>query len=455
MKLVLLSGGSGKRLWPLSNDVRSKQFLRVLQNEQGDMVSMLERVWSQLADLDAQDNAYVCASHAQTDIIYSQLGDVSVIVEPMRMDTFPAIALATLYLSQDTLVDEVVAVAPVDQYVDKAFFKAILDLPRTLDDSGADLALLGVRPLCPSSQFGYIRVEQAGGHAPYRRVDSFTEKPNRDRAAQMVAEGALWNCGVFCFRASYLINLLRERGYPTTYRNMVEQFDRMPLRSFDYEVLESSESIVVTPYDGAWKDMGTWPVLAPELKNDFIGRGVAERCEDSQVINELKIPIMAVGLRNMIVAASPDGILVADKEHAGDIKGLVAQFAGRPMFEERRWGYYRVLDHCTLADGSEALTRHCTLRTGANMSYQQHLLREEVWTVIHGRGVLALDGALVKVAAGDVIRVCPGQWHALMAEEDLAIIEVQRGSELTEADCTRRFQEWDDILECCYNVVEK
>ncbi|MHB1803257.1 MAG: sugar phosphate nucleotidyltransferase, partial [Actinomycetes bacterium] len=276
MKLVLLSGGSGKRLWPLSNDVRSKQFLRVLQNEQGDMVSMLERVWSQLADLDAQDGAYVCASHAQTDIIYSQLGDVSVIVEPLRMDTFPAIALATLYLSQDTLVDEVVAVAPVDQYVDKAFFKAILDLPRTLDDSGADLALLGVRPLCPSSQFGYIRVEQAGGQAPYRRVDAFTEKPDRDRAAQLVAEGALWNCGVFCFRASYLINLLRERGYPTTYRNMVEQFDQMPLRSFDYEVLESSESIVVTPYDGAWKDMGTWPVLAPELKNDFIGRGVAE-----------------------------------------------------------------------------------------------------------------------------------------------------------------------------------
>ncbi len=452
---MLLSGGSGKRLWPLSNDVRSKQFLRVLQNEQGDMVSMLERVWSQLADLDALEDVYVCASHAQTDIIYSQLGDVSVIVEPQRMDTFPAVALATLYLSQDPLADEVVAVAPVDQYVDKSFFQAILGLQRTLVDSGADLALLGVRPLCPSSQFGYIRVEQGSSQAPYRRVDSFTEKPDRNRAAHLVAEGALWNCGVFCFRSSYLINLLRERGYPTTYRNMVEQFDQMPKRSFDYEVLESSRSIVVTPYEGAWKDMGTWPVLAPELRNDFIGYGAAEHCEDSHVINELNIPIVAAGLRNTIVVASPDGILVADREHAADIKGLVAPFAGRPMFEERRWGSYRVLDHCMLADGTEVLTRQNTLRAGANMSYHQHLFREEVWTVIRGRGLLALDGGLAMVTAGDVIRIRPGQWHALMAQEDLAAIEVQRGSKLTEADCERRFLEWDDIVAHCRRVVEK
>ncbi len=452
---MLLSGGSGKRLWPLSNDVRSKQFLRVLQNEQGDMVSMLERVWSQLTDLNALEDVYVCASHAQTDIIYSQLGDVSVIVEPQRMDTFPAIALATLYLAQETPMDEVVAVAPVDQYVDKSFFQAILELQRTLVDSGADLALLGVRPACPSSQFGYIRVEQSDSQSTYRHVVSFTEKPDRDRAARLVSEGALWNCGVFCFRSSYLINLLRERGYPSTYRDMVEQFDRMPKRSFDYEVLESSRSIVVTPYDGAWKDMGTWPVLAPELRNDFIGYGVAERCEDSHVINELNIPVVAAGLRNMIVVASPDGILVADKEHAGDIKGLVAPFAGRPMFEECRWGSYRVLDRCTLADGTEVLTRHNTLRSGANMSYHQHLFREEVWTVIRGRGLLAIDGGLAMVTAGDVIRIRPGQWHAFLAEEDLAAIEVQRGSNLSEADCIRRFQEWDDILECCCGVVEQ
>ena len=449
MKLVLLSGGSGKRLWPLSNEVRSKQFLRVLQNEDGNFISMVERVWSQVRNLGLASDTYFCASQAQSEVISSQLGDVSVIVEPQRMDTFAAIALASTYLTREYPSDDVVVVAPVDQYVDESFFESVAKLPNILLQSHADLALLGVKPRFPSTQFGYICGESGVHQLHYERVASFREKPSYDIAEKLVAQGALWNCGVFCFRLSYMTKLLSDRELPSQYREMVEHFSDMPKKSFDYEVVEKASAIVVQPYDGVWKDLGTWDALAPELQVDFIGQGLAEHCSSTHVINELNIPIVAKGMRDAIVVASPDGILVADKAYASDIKNVVNQVAGRPMFEERRWGSYRVLDHRVIDQSSEVLTKSICLRAGANISYQKHMMREEVWIIVSGNGQMAIDGRVKSVVAGDVIRVCQGQWHAILAETDLSFIEVQRGSQLTESDCVRRYLNWEDILIQC------
>ncbi len=450
MKLVLLSGGSGKRLWPMSNDVRSKQFLRVLDGDGGQRISMLQRVWGQLTRAGLADHTFVCASEAQCETIHAQLGaGVSVIVEPARRDTFPAIALAGTYLMQDAPSDEIVVVAPVDQYVEDGYFVALQGLPGALEASGADIALLGVRPSHPSNQFGYIRVRQddPGLESHWHTVRAFKEKPDAATAKTLIHEGALWNCGVFCFRLSYLREVLVAGDYPDRYQALVDGFSGMPKRSFDYEVVERATRIVVSPYAGMWKDLGTWSALTAELDETFVGPGVAAHCEGTHVINELNIPVVAKGLRDLVIVASPDGILVSDKAHSADIKDAVSAVSGRPMFEESRWGSYRVLDYIKLDEGMEVLTKYVVLRPHANISYQKHALREEVWTIVSGSGLVAVDGRVMQVIAGQVVRICPGQWHAIRAEGGLSLIEVQRGVQLIEEDITRLCVEWDEIME--------
>ncbi|MHB1627714.1 MAG: sugar phosphate nucleotidyltransferase [Bacilli bacterium] len=453
MKLVLLSGGSGKRLWPMSNDIRSKQFLRVLPTEGGEPMSMLQRVWTQIGEADLQEDAYICSSRAQLDVIEAQIGRAAFIEEPARRDTFPAISLACAYLWDVEKVpeDDMVVIMPIDPYVDSEFFAGLKMLPQVLGESGADMVLMGVRPTEPSGKFGYIRVEPGfqggGGASGWKRVASFVEKPARDAAERLVAEGALWNCGVFCFRLGYMKGVLNERGLPFSYGELSGAFPSLPKRSFDYEVVEKASSIAVHPFSGLWTDLGTWGSLSQRMTDRFIGKGGQFRCEDTHVINELGIPLLTIGLRDAIVVATPDGMLVADKEMSTQVKEFVAPFEGRPMFEERRWGLYRVMDYQELSDGTEVLTRWIELLPGHNLSYHKHERRAEMWTVLEGSGEVAVDGRLVQVTAGDVVRIHPEQWHAIRARDKLAFIEVQRGSEIVEHDIIRRYHTWAEIVD--------
>lgn len=458
MNIVLLSGGSGKRLWPMSNDSRSKQFLKVLQNDFGEPVSMLQRVWSQLEAAGLQARTFICAPKAQHDMIESQLGHAAVIEEPARRDTFPAIALSAVYLTdiEGCSDDDVMAVLPVDPFVDDAYFATVRRLEDVVHASGAEMVLMGVKPTEPSSSFGYIRLEStpaSHGSLSWYRVDSFVEKPATPVAQQLLSEGALWNCGVFCFRISFLKRKLAELGYPTSYLELVTMFHLLPKRSFDYEVVERTADIAVVPYAGMWSDLGTWGALSNEIGNALIGRGTAIGCEQTHIINELGIPLVAMGLQNTMIVSTPDGILVADKEQAASIKDVIAQYSSRPMFEERRWGSYRVLDYQKLEDGTEVLTKCIELLPGYNISYQKHLKRSEVWTIIQGTGEFVVESKMVTVAAGDVIRVHPGQWHALRANDKLMFIEVQSGSELVEEDIIRRYLTWPEIVQHCLVVV--
>lgn len=454
MKLVLLSGGSGKRLWPMSNDSRSKQFLKVLQDEQGRSISMLQRVWAQLGRVGLSEDAFICASKAQREMIEAQVGSACFIEEPARRDTFPAIALAVTYLSDVAGVDdeEAVAVCPIDHYVDDEYFRQISRLPESLRSSQAELALMGVRPTEPTNKFGYIRLQQEDLRDESRELrfaDSFVEKPAEEFARVLIGEGALWNCGVFCFRLGYVKSILQARGLPTTYEELVARFAQLPKRSFDYEVVERVKSIVVQPYAGMWKDLGTWEALSEELTASFVGRGMAVECTDTHVINELGIPVVTLGLQNVVVVATPDGILVTEKGHSSAVKDVIADYSSRPMFEEGHWGSYRVLDYQKLEDGTEVLTKFIELYPGRNISYQKHLKRSEVWTFIEGSGEAALGTRITTVSAGDVIRVHPEQWHAIRAHEKLTFIEVQRGSELIEEDIVRRYLTWEEVAAHC------
>lgn len=452
MRLVLLSGGSGKRLWPLSNDARSKQFLKVLQDENYNQVSMVQRVWGQLKRNNLAERSVIATSIAQVDMISSQLGiDVPIVTEPERRDTFPAIALAAVYLYsvQKCDLNEVVGMLPVDPYVDDVFFERVKDLEIAVQQSNADLALMGVTPTFPSEKYGYI-VPKEQTADDYFEVDYFKEKPKEDLAKQLIANNALWNCGVFAFKLSYIIDLLKEKNLPIDYHDLLDQYGNLPKNSFDYEVVEMAEKIIALPYDGSWKDLGTWNTLTEEMAANLIGKGViSEDVKNTHVINELDIPITVIGIDNAVIAASPDGILVTDKESSPKVKEYVSKFDGRPMYEERRWGWYRVLEHTKYVAGNEVLTRRIGLDAGKNLSYQMHYKRSEIWTIVKGEGVFVLNDRLTPVRSGDVIQIPLASKHALKATTDMEIIEVQTGSELIEEDILRYAYEWDEIINTC------
>ncbi|WP_148630536.1 sugar phosphate nucleotidyltransferase [Bacillus sp. E214] len=450
MKLVLLSGGSGKRLWPLSNDTRSKQFLKVLMNKNEEKLSMVQRVWRQIETVGLADSAVIATSKMQRDMIQSQVGTgVPLIIEPERRDTFPAIALAASYLHSIKTVslDEYIVILPVDPYVEDSFFEKIKELEQVLIDSQADLALVGVKPTYPSSKYGYIVPKGNVEGDNYFTVNYFTEKPCEEKAQTLIDMNALWNCGVFAFKLEYLINILLEKNLPLQYDELVHKYKHLPKISFDYEVVEKAGHIVALPYDGYWKDLGTWNTLTEEMATSQIGKGIlSEDSVNTHLINELDIPVTVIGTKDIVVAASPDGILVADKESSPKIKELIGGLNQPPMYEERIWGWSRVLDYAKYDDGNEMVTKRICIYDGKNSSYHFHNLRDEVWTIVRGVGELALDNHITRVKAGDIIHLPAGKKHGIKALSELEFVEVQTGAEISDEDFVRLCFEWDEVI---------
>ncbi|CAM4143705.1 mannose-1-phosphate guanylyltransferase [Bacillus luti] len=453
MKLILLSGGSGKRLWPLSNDTRSKQFLKVLESEDGARQSMVQRVWGQLESVGLNESSVIATSKTQTEMIYNQLGmNVPLIVEPERRDTFPAIALASAFLfsEQHTNLDETVIVLPVDPYVEDSFFERVKDLEVALQNSDADLALMGVEPTYPSSKYGYIVPTEDGTTYEHFNVSRFTEKPSEEKAVTLMEQKALWNCGVFAFKLRYLINILEEKNLPILYHDLAKHYSHLPKISFDYEVVEKANHIVALPYSGYWKDLGTWNTLTEEMVTTQIGKGViSEDSHNTHVVNELEVPVTVVGLSDVVVAASPDGILVSDKASSPKIKDLIGSFDQPPMYEERIWGWSKVLDYAKY-ENEEMVTKRICIEENQNSTYHYHNLRNEVWTIIRGEGELILEDHIRRVKAGDIVHIPAGKKHAIRALSELEFIEVQTGKEVVDTDFVRLYTKWDDILKHYY-----
>ena len=444
MQLILLSGGSGKRLWPLSNESYSKQFLRLLPAPDGTRESMLQRVVRQTREAGLNADVTIATGESQRDPILSQLGEtVNVVTEPERRDTFPAIALACLYLQKEKhcAKDEVVVVMPSDPYTESGYFQAIRRMAEAASQKTADLVLMGIEPTHASTKYGYIIPKDRTGSV--WRVGRFTEKPDADKAKELIDGGALWNGGVFAFRLEYMIDIARKYIQAETFQDIRNRYGELPKISFDYEVAEKAESVAVIPFQGIWKDLGTWDVLSDALGNKPIGHTLLDHAGHTQVVNTLDIPCVCVGTGNIIVATSPDGILVADKECCERIKPLVNQINDRSMYEERRWGTYKVIDRYEAQDKrSRSLTKHLCIKAGKNISYQVHFHRDEVWVFVDGTGKLVLDGEVSEIKSGDVVFIRKGQKHAVKAITDLHFIEVQTGDELVEEDIERFDYNW-------------
>ncbi len=458
MKLILLSGGSGKRLWPLSNDTRSKQFLKVLENNNGEKQSMVQRVWSQLKNVGLADSSIISTSKSQTEILYNQLGtDIPLIIEPERRDTFPAIALAStfLYSVQNVDLDETVLVLPVDPYVQDDFFEKMHDLEKTLQVSNADLALIGIKPTYPSSKYGYIIPKEINSNINYIEVDKFIEKPNEEEAAKLILENAQWNSGIFAFKLRYLIEVLKEKNLSTNFTELSNMYSDLPKISFDYEVVERTKNIVVMSYEGSWKDLGTWNTLTEEMVSPQIGKGIiSENSRKTHLVNELEIPIAILGLSDVIVAASPDGILVSSKENSPQVKDLLKGSNQPPMYEERIWGWSKVLDYAKY-NNEEMVTKRICIHSEKNSTYHYHMYRDEVWTIVSGEGELILDTNISRVKAGDIIHIPANRRHAIKAISNLEFIEIQTGREIVQSDVIRLYTDWKDILEHYSNSHSK
>lgn len=451
MKLVILSGGVGKRLWPISNEAHSKQFLQVISGEGGQFQSMLQRTWKQIKLAGLSQDSFIVANKAQIEIIHRQLDEcVNVIEELYQQDTFPAISLASVYLYHVNQIreDEVIVVLPIDLFVENRFFEQLKTLERAVRQKKA-LGLIGVRPTYPSEQYGYI-VPNQNDKETYPSVCKFVEKPEAQYANKLIQQGALWNCGVFAFELKYMISLLTKMNIPTNYDLFLQRYQQLPKISFDYEVVEKEASVFVFPYNGYWKDLGTWDTLTEEIKEKKIGHGITSlECHNTHVINQLNIPMVVLGISNCIVAASPQGILVANKEASRSLKKAISNLDQRPMYEERRWGTYRVLDFVKMDDGQEVLTKRIHLDTGKNISYQKHENRSEVWTIISGEGELILNEQRSLVRAGSVVEIPVGMRHGIKAQTDLQFIEVQIGSPLIEEDIIRICYSWEEAIKLC------
>ena len=430
MNLVLLSGGSGQRLWPLSNEVRSKQFIKIFHNEQGELESMLQRVYRQIKTVDTDATVTIATSKSQVSAIHNQLGEnVGISIEPCRRDTFPAIALAAAYLKdvQGVGEEEPVVVCPVDPYVESNYFEALKTLSERAAVSPANLVLMGIEPTYPSEKYGYIIPTSKDSPS---KVSMFKEKPTQDVAAQYIAQGALWNGGVFAFKLGYVLNRAHELIDFVDYDDLFDKYETLTKISFDYAVVEHEPEIEVIRFAGTWADLGTWNTLTEALDSRAIGKAIFDdTCENVHVVNELNVPILCMGLKNMVVSASPEGILVSDKEQSSNIKPYVSALDNQIKFAEKSWGSFRVLD---VQDGSMIVK--VTLNPGQRMNYHSHQFRNEVWAVIAGEGRTIVDGMEQKIRVGDVITMAAGCRHTVIAETELQLIEIQLGKEISVHD---------------------
>ena len=430
MNIILLSGGSGKRLWPLSNEVRSKQFIKLFKNEENDYESMVQRVYRQITTVDPDVKLTIATSKSQVSAIKNQLDDnASICVEPCRRDTFPAIVLAAVYLHDElgASEDEAVVVCPVDPYVDNTYYESVKKLQELAEEGNSNLTLMGIEPTYPSEKYGYIIPENG---EKVSGVSEFKEKPDVETAKKYIEQNALWNAGIFAFKIGYLLEKAHQLIDFENYKDLFEKYDSLNKISFDYAVVEKESSIQVLRYSGDWKDVGTWNMMSEVMADETKGKVVLdETCENTNVVNELNIPILCMGCKDMIVAASGDGILISDKERSGYMKPYVGKIETEAMFAEKSWGTYTVID---VQSGS--MTVKISMKAGEEMSYHMHNHREEVWTVVSGEGQAVIDGVEKVIQAGDVIMVKEGCKHKVKAITALDMIEVQLGNEISVDD---------------------
>ncbi|HQN65202.1 MAG TPA: mannose-1-phosphate guanylyltransferase/mannose-6-phosphate isomerase [Methylophilus sp.] len=452
---VILCGGSGTRLWPLSRTMQPKQLL-ALNGKQ----TLLQQTAARLLEHVTADRLFTVTHEDHKFQVKGQLAELAldavtnVLAEPMARNTLPAIAWATYQIYQRE-PDAIIGVFASDHAIDnQAAFLQAWQAAEQVAQQGY-LVLLGIKPHEPATGYGYIKPSQkevASGEIPVYAVEKFVEKPDLARAKEFLQQGFLWNSGMFVFKASAFMQML------ATYQpeidklvralkaeTLAEQYTEFPNLSMDYGLAEKAEKVAVVPVDMAWSDLGSWDSLYAKRPKDDHGNVLhgdvySEDTNDSLIWASRGV-VATLGLKNVAVIQTSDATLVCDRSRAEDIKNLVTKVKNtRPELTEfhrtvhRPWGTYTVLE-----EGSNFKIKRIVVKPGAKLSMQMHKHRSEHWVVVSGEATITNGDMVFTLQANQSTYIPKTHRHRLANEgsEPLAIIEVQCGDYVGEDDIVR------------------
>lgn len=458
IKPVIMAGGSGSRLWPLSRKMMPKQFLKISSDN-----SMIQETVNRLRGLDASDPLTIC-NEAHRFIVAEQLREIekigNIILEPFGRNTAPAIALAALSeLSAGN--DPVFLVLASDHVIGQPdIFRGVVSSAATLAETGK-LVIFGIVPIHAETGYGYIK---AGDNISNKAfiVDSFVEKPDLDTAEQYLASGEYyWNSGMFMFKASRYLEELKKFS-PEIYaaccaslknvstdmdfiRIDADEFAKCPDDSIDYAVMEKTESAVVVPLEAGWNDIGSFSAIwevkdKDENGNVLHGDILTHECKNNLVLAENKL-VATVGMSDTIVVQTKDAVLVAKKDKVQDVKEIVEQLKKNGRSEAdlhrqvyRPWGHYDSIDF-----GRRDQVKRITVKPGEKLSIQMHHHRSEHWVVVSGTAKVTNGDETFLIRENESTYIPIGQIHALENPGvlPLELIEIQVGDYLGEDDIVR------------------
>ncbi|MGC9208764.1 MAG: mannose-1-phosphate guanylyltransferase/mannose-6-phosphate isomerase [Nitrososphaeria archaeon] len=432
MKVVIMAGGKGTRLWPLSREDYPKQFIKILDGRS--LVQRAVDLYSRLGDV------YIVTSRSLYPLFSYEVKGVkqeNIIQEPAPRGTAPAIAYALSRLEDDDIM-----FAPSDHLLDESF----VEVARKVRPDDGEIVLFGHRPEYPATGYGYIWLgdEQRDGKI---KVRGFYEKPGEREAEEFLRSGRhLWNMGIFYMKRSTGVEAIR-RHLPDVYRAVFEQgssgYEELPEISFDRGVVEKHDRLSAVVFDGLWKDLGSWNSFYEAMRKDergnaVHGNAVAVESEGSLAISDDRLTVL-YGVKDLAVISTRDAVLVIPRELSERTKDVVRALSDRKEVKRsivmyRPWGYYVILD-----EGERYKVKRLFVAPGKSLSYQMHYHRAEHWVVVRGTARITFDGQEVILTENQSFYVPMGRKHRIEnpGRIPLEIIEIQTGEYLEEDDIVR------------------
>ncbi len=451
---IILAGGSGSRLWPLSRELYPKQLLNLNSDK-----SLLQATFARLECCMDKNNIISITNTKHVSNVRMQLTNFSdkpvVLSEPVSKNTAPAIALAVKYIAQRHGEDEIIIVVPSDHLIENN--SKFLDTVKKGEELAKQgyIVTFGIEPSYPETGYGYINVSEALDIGYL--VNKFVEKPDYETAKKYVADGSYyWNSGIFMFKASVMLDEIKRLqpeiariaenvDFTETDNIPFTEFDKMPSISIDYAVMEKSDKIALVKLESDWNDLGSWQSIydispKDEDGNVFIGHVLDKGSKNSFVYSSSKL-VASIGLEDTVIVETEDAILACRKDKTQDVKHIFETLKKQNdntflvhKTVYRPWGFYTVI-----AQGKGFQTKIIHVNPGQKLSVQSHNYRSEHWVVLTGMAKVVLEGSDLILSPGHSVDIPVKAIHSLQNpfKEDLEIIEVQKGDVLDEDDIIR------------------